>query len=117
MAKGKAGQPAGDSDGTQRAFIHRTIPNRKSAALSVTVASQTTADWLALYPGRFIWLLSKGTDTTVLRGSATVVLSEGLICKEGVPQEVFIDPAGEMNLSYIGAANGSLMVLDDNEIG
>jgi hypothetical protein len=117
MAKGKANEAAGaESEKARRAATHRTIPNRKTA-ISVTGVSATDANALAKFAGRYVFARAIGADITILRGAATVIAGEGLFITSGTTEELFVDPAGEMDLSHIGSGAGTLMLLDDDEIG
>jgi len=117
MSKGKTGEPAGsESEKAHRAVIHRTLPNRKTSH-AITGASATFTNGLAIHAGRYVWLCAKGGDVYVWRGAAAAVVGEALPILSGTCQEIYVDPAGEMDFSAIGSGVCTLVILDDNEIG
>lgn len=116
MAKGKADPAGSDSAAAHRGVIHRTIPNRKTSH-AVTGVTATVVDGLAIHAGRYVWLCAKGGDIYVWRGAVAAVVGEALPIKSGECQEIFVDPAGEMDFTHIGSGVCTLVILDDTEIG
>jgi len=117
MAKGKANEAAGsEGDKARRAVTHRTIPNRKTSH-AVTGVTATVTNGLLKHSGKYVWLCAKGGDIYVSRGSVAAVVGEALPILSGTCQEVYIDTAGEMDLTHIGSGVCTLVILDDDEIG
>lgn len=80
------------------------------ATISVTASSQTGS--LSTYQGKWIWLRAITADVTILRGTHTLVANAGYIIPAGTTHgDFYVDPDGDLSLSYISSGTATLEVL------
>ena len=107
-----------NADAAKLGAVHRTIPNRIVGTIAVAVTSATdTTTLTAAQGGKWVFLVARGGDVTVLRGTHTMLAGKGVKIADGKFEEVYIDPAGGRSISHIGSAACSLDILDDSDFG
>lgn len=94
--------------------IHRTIPTTWASLATASAATQSTANALLPYVGKWIWLYATTLDITIALGSRAVVAGQGLVLKTtDAPMELFVDPGVTADISFISTGTATLNVLFD----
>lgn len=89
--------------------LFKEIPQLR-ATISVTASSQTGS--LSAYAGKWIWLRAITADVTIMRSSTAVVANAGFVIPAGTTHgDFYVDPDGDLNLSYISSTTATLEVL------